>query len=43
VAAGDGTGELQVGNVDTGDEQHGRDAGEKDEERLAIVSDYVAL
>jgi hypothetical protein len=40
---GYGAGELQVGYVDTRDEQHRDDTGEKDQKRLAIVSGYVAL
>ncbi len=43
VAAGDGAGELEVGDVSAGNEEHGGDAGEQDEERLAAVSADVAL
>ena len=43
MAARDSAGELEVGNVDTGDEQYRGNAGEKDEERLAAVAGQVAL
>jgi hypothetical protein len=39
----DSAGELQVRDIGAGDEQHRSDAGEQDEERLAIVSGDVAL
>ena len=43
VTAGDGASELQVGDIGAGDKQDRGDAGEKDEERLAIVAGDVAL
>ena len=39
----DGSRQLQVGYVGAGDQQHGCDASEQDQERLAVVAGEITL